>query len=316
MSSVKTLLAKLATSDFATAWLRRALLGSDGTIFTLHRFAATEGEAEAISAAQLDEALTALSDLGFRSVALAEMIEKAGRGQLEPCSIAWTVDDGYADFAEVAMPVFERHNCPVAVFLVTGFVDGASWPWWDQVRYITQESGSPRDYAEDKIAALKRVSDDQKWAEIRTLAEERSIQLPQVPPASYRPMSWDQVRACARRGASFGAHTVNHPILPKVDDRQAEQEISQSWSRLQEEAGDAALPVFAFPNGAYGSREIELATNAGLKAALTTRIGHIDREVVCDRPFELPRFDLRPERIALRQIVSGLEAAKTRWRRR
>ena len=315
MPAAKALLARLATSDFATAWLRRALLGSDGTIFTLHRFVAEECEPGAMSVARLDEAMSALTDLGFRFVGLSEMIEKARHGQLQPRSIAWTVDDGYADFADVAMPVFERHNCPVAVFLVTGFIDGATWPWWDQVRFIFQQSSSS-ERADDKIAGLKRVPDDQKWAEIRTLSESHSVQLPQVPPASYRPMSWDQVRACARRGASFGPHTVDHPILPNVDDRQAEQEITQSWSRLKEEAGDAALPVFAYPNGDYGPREIELARSAGLEAALTTRGGHIDRETVRDRPFELPRFDLRTERTALRQIVSGLEAAKSRWRGR
>ena len=316
MPSVKALIAKLATSDLAMAWLPRVLLGSNGTIFTLHRFAAKEGEADALSAARLDEAMSALTNLGFRFVALAEMIEKARRGNLAPRSIAWTVDDGYADFAEVAMPVFEGYKSPVAVFLVTGFIDGASWPWWDQVRYIIQESGSPPEHADDKIAALKRVSDEQKWAEIRTLSEHYSVHVPQVPPASYRPMSWDQVRACARRGASFGPHTVNHPILPNVDDRQAEQEIALSWSRLKEEVGAAALPVLAYPNGDYGPREIELAKKTGLEAALTTRGGHVGREVVCDRPFELPRFDLRPEPIALRQIVSGLEAAKARWRGR
>lgn len=316
MRPVKALLARLATSDIATASVRRALLGSRGTIFTLHRFTAEEGEADAISAGQLDEALCALNELGFRSIALAEMIEKARRGQLEPRSIAWTVDDGYADFAEVAMPVFERHNSPVAVFLVTGFIDGATWPWWDQVRYILEESSSLPENAKNRIAALKLVSDDQKWAEIRALAEQSSVELPQVPPANYRPLSWDQVRACALRGASFGPHTVNHPILPQVDDRQAEQEITQSWSRLKEEAGDAALPVLAYPNGDYGPREIELGRSAGLEAALTTRNGHIDREAVLERPFELPRFDLRPERVALRQIVSGLEAAKSRWRGR
>lgn len=314
MQPVKTLIARLATSDIALDWLRRALLRSSGTIFTLHRFTGNDCESGAMAAARLEEALSSLSNLGFRFVALADMIERARRGDLVPRSIAWTVDDGYVDFAEFAMPVFERHDCPVAVFLVTGFIDGTCWPWWDQVSYAVHNAGLPPEHANRKIAALKRLPEEQKWAEIRALSDSHSILLPQLPPANYRPMSWDQVRACAELGASFGPHTVTHPILPKVGNRQAEQEINQSWSRLQDEVGDAALPVLAYPNGDYGPREIELAKDAGLVAALTTRNGHIDRKIARDRPFELPRFDLRPEPTALRQIVSGLEAVKAQWR--
>jgi peptidoglycan/xylan/chitin deacetylase (PgdA/CDA1 family) len=312
--AIKALFAKLATSDFAVAWLRRAFLRSKGTIFTLHRFTAEESESDAMSAACLHEAISALTNLGFRFVPLSEMIEKAQRGELKPRSIAWTVDDGYADFAEVAMPVFERHECPVTVFLVTGFVDGASWPWWDQISYIFGNAGLPSEQADKKIAALKRLPDGQKWAEIRSLSDTHCVPLPHLAPPNYRPISWDQVRACALRGASFGPHTVNHPILPTVGDRKADEEIVLSWRRLKEEVGDNALPVLAYPNGDYGPREIAFAKKAGLEAALTTRGGHIDRQAVCDRPFELPRFDLRPEPTALRQIVSGLEAAKSRWR--
>ena len=54
---------------------------------------------------------------------LKDLIDKAIRGERFPQkAVAFTVDDGYFDFAEVAAPIFSHYDCPVTVFLVTGSI--------------------------------------------------------------------------------------------------------------------------------------------------------------------------------------------------
>ena len=66
-------------------------------------------------------------------VAVAEWLH-SGRS-LPPYPLAVTVDDGYQDFQEAGHPVFAEYGIPVTVYLVTDFVDGKSWLWFDRFVY-------------------------------------------------------------------------------------------------------------------------------------------------------------------------------------
>jgi hypothetical protein len=94
-----------------------------------------------------------------------------------------------------------------------------------------------------------------------------------------------------------------------VTDEQAAREISSSWARLQEQV-DTPLPIFVYPGGSFTAREVALAADARLEAALTTVPGHISPENASNDPYRLPRFNFVSNVTDMRQIVSGLEAAK------
>jgi peptidoglycan/xylan/chitin deacetylase (PgdA/CDA1 family)/GT2 family glycosyltransferase len=57
---------------------------------------------------------------------------RVGHGQLPTKPVLLTFDDGYADLADFAFPVLERHGFGGAVFLVTGEVGGTNR--WDEER--------------------------------------------------------------------------------------------------------------------------------------------------------------------------------------
>ena len=104
------------------------------TIFMLHRFTAT-GSGPGHSVTLLTEQLAHLRRQRYRLIGLPELLaELAEAGRPLPPTVAFTVDDGYADFATLAAPVFAEFDCPVTVFLATGFLDGELWLWWDRVR--------------------------------------------------------------------------------------------------------------------------------------------------------------------------------------
>lgn len=287
--------------------------------------------------------LAALRRAGRELVSVQAMVHRAGTGGLGGGSpIAFTVDDGYVDFATVAAPVFAEFDCPVTVFLVSGVLDGHEWFWWDRItaalerttrRAVEVELGTARmslawttPAERDRVGgalmeALKRVSDAERRATLVRLPELLDVALPARPPDRFAAMSWDDVRRCGARGATFGAHTVTHPILSRVDDDAARQEIDISWRRLREET-TATSDVFCYPNGGahdYTPREPALLGALGFSAAVTTTPGHVDAESFqggdAAARYRLPRFAYPDTPDDLTQVITGIERAKLAWRR-
>lgn len=289
----------------------------------------------------LSQHLEYLRRRGYTLLSLVELLNHLDENiPLRSNAVVFTVDDGYADFAEVAAPVFAKYDCPVTVFLVTDFVAGRIWNWFDRVewafahsprREITLEISGERfrlqwrTRAECKrssdqiVGRLKVVTDGVKDHVIGTLFSALEVEPPELAPSEYKAMDWDQVRACAHRGVTFGPHSVTHPILSQVDDARAEREIAESW-RVLRDATPAAVPVFCYPNGQptdFSAREKALVARAGMRAAVScipgcvetrrTRLPSIDQ-------FSLPRFAYSEYKPRFIQIASGIEAMKTRIR--
>ena len=138
------------------------------------------------------------------------------------------------------------------------------------------------------------------------------MELPERPPAACAPITWDEVRRAAKRGATFGPHTVTHPILSLETEEVCRWEIEESYRRLRQET-DACVPVFCYPNGeprAFGRRELDVAQRAGFRGALTTVPDYATSQ--CVRPwgvlgrFALPRFPYPEDRSHVVHTVAGL----------
>jgi peptidoglycan/xylan/chitin deacetylase (PgdA/CDA1 family) len=264
-----------------------------------------------------------------------------GGAPLERDTVVFTVDDGYADFAAVASPIFAAYDCPVTVFLVTDFVAGRIWNWYDRVEWCFEES--PRTIVQldlpnerfvarwtndgERIAAscklveaLKRVPDGVKEDRILALAEATGVGIPVEAPLRYRAMSWEDVRTCGKRGATFGPHTLTHPVLSRVDESRAAREISESWKAVSD-GTESTVPVFCYPNGTaadFSPRDEALVARAGMRAAVSAIEGSIAStrsRLAKVNPFSLPRYPYSENRERFVQIASGVEQLKNRLRR-
>jgi peptidoglycan/xylan/chitin deacetylase (PgdA/CDA1 family) len=329
--------ALVAVTHRALVPLWRSLADDVVVIFTLHRFAGAGLNGAGDTVQRLRENLAYLRKRRFHIASLHDLIN--GAGSVAPRrrgpSVVFTVDDGYAEFAGHAAPVFAEFDCPVTVFLVTDALDKGTWYWWDRVQYclgvtklreVTLElGGQARTWrwhtpAERRacvllmLEALKRIPESDKLRALRDLATRLEVDVPERATAEFAPMSWNDVRTCAQRGFTFGPHTMTHPMLTRVSDDQARGEILQSWDRVRAECGDAAVPVFCYPNGAYTAREVGILRNSGLAAAVTTTHHYASNRPVSewsgDERFQTPRFGYREERERFVQVVSGLERLK------
>jgi peptidoglycan/xylan/chitin deacetylase (PgdA/CDA1 family) len=332
----------------ASGGLGRALLAARGdgqaAIFMLHRFRLPGLDVEGPTIEQVRLGLELLRRRRYPVLGLEDLL--GGLGADRPGfrhAVAFTIDDGYAEQAEVAQGVFAAYDCPVTIFLMTGFLDGTHWPWWDQLEYafdrtgraritielpagpLRYDCGSPierRQAAQDLARRCKDLPDDALRQVVRRVGQLADVELPAQAPAGYRPMSWEQARGLERKGTTFGAHTVSHPVLSRVDDARSRAEIEGSLARLRAELS-RPVPLFCYPNGKaadFGPREQACLAELGLAGALAAERGYatwsairrdpraayaLSRFAWPDRPEEVLRYASGAER--LRQMLLGDE---------
>lgn len=241
----------------------------------------------------------------FNVISLGEAVNHLAAGSLPPRALVITFDDGYADNAEVALPILRRHGLTATFFVATGFLDGGRM-WNDSVIECVRATTKPAldleafglgrlslTEAGDRRAAIEQLLPRIKYL---TLAkrEEAIVRLQAITGVAALPidlmMRTDQVRKLHLAGMEIGAHTVRHPILGSLTLGEAELEIGESKLCL-EAMLDAPVDVFAYPNGRpgqdYTAEHARLVERLGFRGAVTTAKGVAQTG---DDLFQLPRY--------------------------
>ncbi len=305
-------------------------------VFMLHRFAHPDRGVIGHDPALLRQSLAWLRRERFELMGVRELLQRLqANGAPLRRAVGFTIDDGYADHAEVAAPLFAEFDVPVTTFVATGFLDRLLWFWWDRIEYAFEHSPrsgvalqlggvalaytwsdpAGRKQAQlDFIERCKRVPDPEKLAAIEQLGRSLDVALPDAPPSRYAPMSWDQLREAERRGMDFGPHTVTHPVLSQTSDAQSLTELRDSWARLRSEA-KAPVPIFCYPNGGwrdFSAREVETLKQIGVTGAVVGETGFADRMTLRqdDGAYRVRRFAFPDRSPLVAQYASGLERLK------
>ena len=113
-----------------------------------------------------------------------------------------------------------------------------------------------------------------------------------------------QVRSLIAAGWEIDSHTISHPDLPSLGDRELARELAGSRRELRQRF---AVPVdfFCYPAGSYDARVIAAVRRAGYLGATTTRDG-------LARPSE--PYELRRVRVSRSDGVAGLATKLERLR--
>lgn len=258
---------------------------------------------------RLDRVCAALRRWKLDVVSLAEAAERFNDPSPRPRRFAVvTFDGGYRDVFTAAAPILARHRIPYTVFVPTGFVDGIAPMWWlalEQVIRRHDRISLVIDRAERhfEIGELQQKYElyDYLFAWMRTLSSQQlssvAADLSRLYSADLAGLSreaaltWDDLRVLARDPLlTIGSATVSYPALRALTAADALREMRMG-RQVAEAALDRSVPHFAYPFGdgrAVARREIQLAQEAGLASAATSR-----RDVVrlsgSDVPFALPR---------------------------
>jgi peptidoglycan/xylan/chitin deacetylase (PgdA/CDA1 family) len=156
--------------------------------------------------------------------------------------LAVTFDDGYEDNYRHALPLLRQRGTPGTTFLIAGLAGTTDIPWYDECRL--------------RMAAL----------------EEGSVVIEESKTRAMRIMTWEQAREMTDHGMSFGSHTVTHPILTALSTSEIEAELLASRVTIERELG-ASCATFAFPNGDFDDRCVDLLRAHGFRAAFTQIFG-------------------------------------------
>ncbi|MHB8454707.1 MAG: polysaccharide deacetylase family protein [Acidiferrobacterales bacterium] len=291
------------------------LTGCLGTVFMLHRFEDQARGVHGHSPKFVEKVLQLLRRRNFQLVSLKDLVASLdGSGDMIHHGVAFTFDDGTHDQAEIGMPLFTHYDCPVSVFLITGFMDKVLWPWDDQVAYLLREtvrnsltmpfgdgtvsyelhSVAQRNFAIDDFRLrCKAIPELELEMAVKALSEVVDVPIPAKPPEGFAPMTWELARSLERNGLiTFGPHSVSHKILPEMSDERARNEIAVSWQRLKEELAHP-LPVFNFPTGIFGKRELDFLRMSGITNFVSSDAGYVhhrENHTGGDIPRKLDRF--------------------------
>jgi peptidoglycan/xylan/chitin deacetylase (PgdA/CDA1 family) len=226
----------------------------------------------------------------FNVLPLLDAVQLAAAGRLPARSACITFDDGYADNAEVALPVLQKHGLHATFFIATGFLDGGRM-WNDTVieavrrapgqvldatalglgRHALGSWEARRQAVGALIGQLKYLPMAQRLEQVEQVARLAGAALP-----DDLMLRSSQLRRLHAAGMGIGGHTVNHPILARLENAQARREIAQGKAAL-EALLDAPVRTFAYPNGKPGQdylpEHVAMVRELGFEAAVSTSWG-------------------------------------------
>lgn len=285
--------------------LLRPLLSGVGAIFMLHHVRpAREGAFQPnrhleVTPEFLRATLCHLRSRDIDIVSMDELHERLVQGRFARRFAAFTLDDGYRDNVDYALPVLREFDAPLAVYVASDFAEGSGRLWWaaleaviakaEQIELRTRNAALRLDATTPaaKQAAFDRLHD---WLralpgehdlkrEIEALCAKYGVDMGAL--CRSLCLSWDEVKTFAADPlVTIGAHTISHCNLAKQAEDIAAQEMAISRARI-EQALERPVQHFAYPYGdreAAGMREFALAASAGFKTAVTTRPGMLFAE--------------------------------------
>ena len=248
-----------------------------------------------------------------------------------------TFDDGYHDNYTHAFALARELQVPMTIFLIPGYIESGKRFWWFESRYLVQHAQVKKVALNGKLFHLHAPGERQALEEaIRVRIQQASsvaereafiqamheaLAVPGELTAeeeTTRPVTWAEVREMQESGwVSFGAHTMHHPILSCLTDKQELLRELQECRLALEQQLEQPVRSFAYPVGQQqhiGEQVVHAVQEAGYSWALTTINGFNSRG---SNPYLLRRIetDISQHWLILAAETAGLWSfiARLRW---
>ena len=283
-------------------YLLRPIFAGVGAIFMLHHVRPSrEGEFQPnyhleVEPEFLRAMLAHLRALDVDIVTMDEVHQRLSERDFERRFACFTLDDGYRDNRDFALPVMREFDAPLTVYATSDFAEGTGKLWWIALEKVIAKASSIEvpiggivTRLDTSTPAAKQAAFDRLHEWLRALPAEHDLQreisalcarhdVDQTSLARDLCLSWDELKAFAADPlVTIGAHTITHCNLAKQPEATAALELATSRARIEAVLQRPVLHL-AYPYGdriAAGQREFRLAKAAGFKTAVTTRPGMI-----------------------------------------
>jgi peptidoglycan/xylan/chitin deacetylase (PgdA/CDA1 family) len=283
-------------------WMLKPIVGGAGAILMLHHVRPARPDRFQpnrlleVTPKFFERVIRRLRKSKVDLISLDEMHRRLVSGEFPRRFVCITFDDGYRDNHEFAYPILKKYEVPFAIYVATSFADRVGELWWLALEAVV---------AQNELIGI-RIDGSDRWFEARGVPEKRAVYdhiytwLRQLPTeqelrrvmrelttrhrvdmqsfAREHCMDWPELAELAADPlCTIGAHTVNHPILAKVDEKTVRSELENSRAVIEAALGMRPRHL-AYPVGdktAAGPREFKIAAEMGFSTAVTTRPGVI-----------------------------------------
>lgn len=228
----------------------------------------------------------------FEVLSLGEIFELKQSGKKIPNrTVVLTIDDGYKDFYLYGFPILKKMGMKATFFVTVNFINQKSWLWPDRIKYALYNTNVQKvnfhfnnqlfhlDLCgnRSKFNSWNQLSNycitiknDEKWKLINSLDQELGVNIPKDIPEEYLPVTWQELKLMNENGIEIGSHTMNHPILSKINHDELYNEIYNSKIEIESNLNSRVFS-FCYPNSAPGDINdtvIKYVKSAGYRGAV------------------------------------------------
>lgn len=245
-----------------------------------------------------------------------------------PPLLAITFDDGQLDNYQNALPVLDKHRVTASFYVPSQILEDTGPLWHDAlatcIGLLNQTPGRQVEALMEPLRAAQDAGGSPGHTDVEAALEstkawsaaQRADWIQRAQALLPQPVrnAWDgfmnvqQMKDLLARGHEIGSHSHSHALLPQCTAQELVAEIQGSRQKL-ENALDAPVTTFCYPNGSTDSRSVETVRQAGYRAAVTTRWGSNERG---QDPFQLRRFDMNARHAKDRH--GRFSGARLAWR--
>ncbi|RUT77878.1 polysaccharide deacetylase family protein [Ancylomarina longa] len=211
---------------------------------------------------------------GFQFIDQKEYYELAiGNQEVSGRKVFISFDDAWQGNLKL-IPILEKYQIPISLFVPVKPVVTGNY-WWEYAAYLKSDTLNI-----NAIEDLKKVPNKKRMEVIHKLMQElhlkrSAINLKELEYLHNHPL------------VTIGSHTYHHPITIQCTNDELDFEYRESKKTLERWL-NTSINSFAFPNGDYDARDLNLLREHGYKMAFTTNPNLLNRGSV----FEMPRISM------------------------
>jgi len=201
-----------------------------------------------------------LRDGGFTFISEDRVIAiSRGQAHAAPGAVWISFDDGWRGNLSL-LPVIERHEVPVTIFLTTGAVEPPGVFWWTCVYDHRSELPHP---LRSSVLRIWDLPETERREIVEPVLRRHQMEY------ARQALTIDEVRHLARSPlVSLGSHSVGHPSLPRCDSAQLDDELYASKKSIEGWTG-RPVKTFAYPRNEFDGREKDALRRNGYELAVT-----------------------------------------------
>lgn len=277
-------------------------------VFTYHRVGSTYSDYNNTCVSQVNfEQQILYMKTHFKIVTMETFLQYTG----DELVATITFDDGYKDTVKNVLPIIEKYNVPITIFVTMNERDNDEF-WMSDVMRLIFDGEFENDFLSFEIDGekiyldvrdisdryhayffLRRLFSEHSKEFRRSVLEElhRQTKIEWKSRIEFCPLCAEDILRLAKNDlVTIGAHTVEHVSLAKFPEKTQRIDIEQSLKKIQNATGEK-VKYFAYPFGNVEDvNEVttKILRENGIVAAFTTNSKIVDET---DSELLLPRIN-------------------------